>query len=222
MKLILKIVGGLILSAACFAVAVFLTFSQATVPTKGPRIDGYAEPQKAVLVIDVQEDFIGKSAHPSRQYKNSDNIIEAMNRVIEEARVRNYRVVYIRQEYEGIWAQFLSKTLFGGRGLPGRPGTQIDKRVMMVSEDIFTKRIGDAFSNPALSDFLIANQVDELLLVGLDVQYCVHATAQGALNRGYKVSVATDAVAILNEKKWDPMMEKYEREGIVLTNSKSF
>jgi len=64
----------------------------------------------------------------------------------------------------------------------------------VINGNDFTKRISDSFSNPQLDAFLIRNRVDELYLVGLDASYCVHKTALGALNRGYKVTVVDDAV----------------------------
>ncbi|HRY30497.1 MAG TPA: cysteine hydrolase [Elusimicrobiota bacterium] len=219
MKKIAKIVGGGAVAGFVLAAAVFLTFVLSGVPTRGPRIGHYAHPRKALLVVDVQEDFIGTTCPPTRKYKNSDALIATINKTIEVSRARNYPVVYIRQEYEGLWARTIAKTLFGGRGLPGRPGTQIDKRVAVVSDAIFPKRIGDAFSNPSLSDFLVKNQVDELILTGLDAQHCVHATARGALNRGYKVTAVTDALALMAENKWDALMKDYREEGILLTSS---
>jgi nicotinamidase-related amidase len=42
--------------------------------------------------------------------------------------------------------------------------------------------------------------VDEVYLVGIDAQYSVYSTAKGALNRGYKVNLITDATPMANKE----------------------
>lgn len=89
----------------------------------------------------------------------------------------------------------------------------------MVNRNDFTKRISDAFSNPLLDELLIRNQVNELFLTGLDAAYCVHTTAQGGLNRGYKVTVVRDA--ILTQKNMDAVLKRYKKDGIATITSET-
>jgi nicotinamidase/pyrazinamidase len=222
MNKFVKVLIGLGVVVIGLLTAVVVTFVLASVPTKGPCIDNYANPKKALLVIDVQEDFTGKTSRPPIQFKNPERMIETINKLISEARRKDILVIYVRQEYNGFWAQAIAKYLFGGRALPGQPGTQIDQRVTIVNDNLFTKAIGDAFSNPQLNALLIKNQVNELYLTGLDAEHCVHSTALGALNRGYRVNAVTDALALMAEKKWNTLMKTYQQEGIVLTTSQKF
>jgi nicotinamidase/pyrazinamidase len=69
-----------------------------------------------------------------------------------------------------------------------------------------------------LESFLILHQVGNLYLVGLDAAYCVHKTALGALNRGYKVTVVKDA--ILARDDMNDILKRYEKDGIAVTTSK--
>jgi len=71
----------------------------------------------------------------------------------------------------------------------------MDRRLTQVSwARTFTKKQSDAFLSPAFDSFL-REQQGRLLLVGLDGAYCVDATARGALNRGYRVTLFPAAIS---------------------------
>ncbi|MFQ5630620.1 MAG: cysteine hydrolase family protein [bacterium] len=91
-----------------------------------------------------------------------------------------------------------------------------------MSSHIFPKPKSDAFSNPKLEEFMIDQKVNELYLVGLDADGCLHCTAQGALNRGYTVNIITDGIALREEEKWQELLKQYQQEGITLMSSQEF
>ena len=191
-------------------------------PTKGRIIDQYENPKQAVLVIDIQEDFTGTTAKAPFPYKDSESLIRTVNAITEAAFARNMMIVYIKQELDGLMGKMLSHLLAGGVAIRGNPGTEIDKRIFILSDAIFPKPRSDAFSNPELGKFLMENQVNELYLVGLDADGCVHVTAQGALNRGYRVNIITDAVVLKDEDRWEELLAEYRQEGIQLMLSEEF
>jgi nicotinamidase/pyrazinamidase len=209
--LILVIIGGLI-------GVIILT----TQPTRGNKIAQYEFPQQALLVIDIQEDYTGTTAQPPFPYKESEKLIATVNTIIEAASKKNILIVYIRQEFDGVWGRMLSKVFARGTAMRGNPGTEIDKRISLLSRHIFPKPKGDAFSNPMLDELLTKHQVNEIHLVGLDAEFCVHHTAKGGLNRGYTVNIITDGIALRAEQKWDSLLKQYQQEGIRLMVSKEF
>lgn len=183
-------------------------------PTQGQKISKYANPRKALLVIDIQEDYTGLKGKQPALYKGVEGQLETVNRLIDTASKSGMEVVYIRQ----IFDNNLITRLFVGRTIEGQPGTELDSRIEMINQNDFTKKISDAFSNPRLEEFLIRNQIDELYLTGLDAAYCVYYTARGALNRGYKVTAIKDAV--MTRKDINDILKRYEKDGISLTSSK--
>jgi len=193
-----------------------------SLPTQGDRIISYDNPRQALLVIDIQEDFTGTTAKPPFPYKDSKKLITAVNLLTEAASGKNMIMVYIRQELDGIMGYVLSNLFAGGASLKGNPGTDIDSRISIRSSHIFPKPRSDAFSNPDFESFLIENQVNEVYLVGLDAEGCVHTTAQGALNRGYIVHIITDAIVLKAEEKWEALLNEYRQEGIRLMQSQEF
>jgi nicotinamidase/pyrazinamidase len=185
-------------------------------PTQGNKIEIYKDPQKAVLVIDIQEDYTGTTAKPPFPYKDSQKLISTVNTITEAASKKNIIVIYIRQELEGFWGKLLSNLIGGGTVFKGNPGTEIDKRISIISSNVFPKPRSDAFSNPRLEEFLIQHRVNELYLIGLDAAGCVHNTAKGALNRGYTVNIITDSIVLMDDNKWDKIIQQYTNEDIYL------
>ncbi|ABQ24384.1 cysteine hydrolase family protein [Geotalea uraniireducens] len=186
------------------------------IPTKGKRIEAYPHPTKALLVMDIQESGGGSNRQsiPLSTSTPLGAMIAASNRVIDWFDQAGMEVAYIRQ----VFGNDLITRLHGGRILAGRLEPRIDRRIMIINNNDFKKNRTDAFSNPKLEQFLIARQVDEVFLVGLDAAFCVYYTALGALNRGYKVTVIQDAV--LTGRDMAKVLERYRQNGIRIINSR--
>lgn len=210
----------LLTALALFAVLVLLfglfVMRNMFIPTKGKRIEAYPHPTKALLVMDIQESG-GGSNRQSTLLSTSTPLgamIAATNRGIDWFDQAGMEVAYIRQ----VFGNDLLTRLHGGRILAGRLEPRIDRRIMIINNNDFKKNRTDAFSNPKLEQFLIARQVDEVFLVGLDAAFCVYYTALGALNRGYKVTVIQDAV--LTGRDMTKVLERYRQKGIRIINSR--
>lgn len=223
-----KILIGFILVLLCaemiFVVSMYIKMTKVT---QGVQITEYKNPQKALLVIDVQEDSTGRTALPLSPYKGKAEYIARLNKIIEAASRKKIIIVYIKQEFESLWGKTLSWTVFGGSDIEGSPGTEVDKRVVILSNHKFTKPWADSFYNPELDKFLTEQRINELYLTGLDPEVCVYATARGALNRGYKVNIVTDAllswrdsICFWTKNNNESIFEKYRKDGINLVSSK--
>lgn len=146
---------------------------------------------KALLVIDMQECTVGKNH--AKPFKYEPDIISRVNSVIEQ----NEFVVYIRN---------LMKNNFINRLAPvkcfdGSPEAELAEGLKIISENVFDKYAGNAFSNEELGAFLKKNGVREVELVGVDGGGCVSLTAIGAANLGLKVTLNTAAIGTVFESK---------------------
>ena len=180
-------------------------------PTQGPQIGAYAAPRTALLVIDIQEDYTGPRA--KQPYKDAGRILAATNALIEEAREKGNLVVFI----ENILDNPILKVVTGGINAPGAPGTEMDSRLIRIpGTQTFTKLQGDAFSNLQFDAYLRANQVNQVLIVGLDATLCVNATARGALNRGYKVTMFSKAIASHSAADMGALSQGWRNAGAIV------
>lgn len=55
--------------------------------------------------------------------------------------------------------------------------------------------------------------MDHVLITGLDGAICVSATAQGALNRGYKVTMLTEGIAIKSGNSLEKLSQRWREAG---------
>ena len=202
---ILIFVTGIAVMALALGVAVMRGMF---LPTRGKRIGTYPNPKKALLVLDVQE----CSGGPVRS-RSFEAMIATINRLVEHFSGAGMVVAYIRQVFDND----LIIRLHGGRIFSGRLEPRLDRRLLVVNDNDFRKNRTDAFANKRLEDFLIAHQVDEVCLVGVDAAFCVYYTARGALNRGYKLTVVKDA--ILSRRPLADVLARYERRGIAVTTA---
>jgi nicotinamidase-related amidase len=177
-------------------------------PTKGPRIVKYPTPRAALLIIDIQEDYTGPQA--KKRYRDGDRIVRTSNALLAQAQAKGAVVIYIKNVIDIPMASAFT----GGLNAPGSPGTEMDSRLIKVPGAMtFTKSRSDAFSTLELDAYLRENQVDQLLLTGLDGAYCVDSTARGALNRGYRVTLFQDGIATESSKSIEKLAQGWREAG---------
>lgn len=204
-----KIVLGSIAALVLTALGLFLMILHSMRPTTGSRIAAYAAPRAALLVVDIQEDYTGPQAR--RRYHDGERIVATSNALIVRAQAMDIPVIFIQNVVKNPVFSLMS----GGINAPGAPGTEMDRRLTRTSSlRTFTKFRSDAFSNPELDAFLRQNQVDRLLITGLDAAYCVNATALGALNRGYRVTLYLDGLATESGTSLQELSVKWQAAGM--------
>ncbi len=123
-----------------------------------------ANPTKALLVMDIQDGYVGA-------YSDAQAFLARVNRVIDATKGK-VLTIYV---------------LDNGGG-------DLDERLHVVSRTRFTKTSSDAFTSLDLVRFLERKGIRDVTLVGLDAAHCVHDTAVGALQHGYRVHAVPDAV----------------------------
>jgi nicotinamidase-related amidase len=148
-------------------------------------------------------------------------MIAAVNDLVSRREMLKIEVAYIRNEFE--WWDYPRNWFRRGAAVRGTPGTSFDPRVLVMNEArIFSKGQADAFSNSDLDGFLRDKQVDHVVLAGVFADACVYYTAEGALNRGYRVTVLRDAVAAATDEDRDRALASLEGRGVGVMSCSAF
>ena len=195
---------------------IYVYFNTNTI-SKGVAIQQYKNPNTALLVIDIQEGITGKYSVYKAHADQAPAFIKSVNKVILMADSLRVPVIYIQQQTENWLLNWNDDYVLA----IGARGVALDQRMEIVSENIFTKPISDAFSNPELEEFLIEDQISKLLVTGLDIAGCAFNTSMAAKNRGYEVIVIEDAVISKNQELKEEKLIELKNEGIRITNSES-
>ena len=214
--IMLAIVGAVFLFLALYTI---LGLRQIMTPTTGRQIERASRPNRAMLIIDVQSDFTGKTGRHAIDPDASEKAIANINHLTEKAQAKGMKLATIRQVQRKPLAKALAKILAGPEGLEGSPGLGLDPRITCETDADFEKDRGDAFSSLPLKNWLSQNRIGDLYLVGLDSCYCVNFTAQGALNRGYHVTILEPGVMTGFPEKWSSVKEQLTAAGAEISET---
>ncbi|MGH7985261.1 MAG: cysteine hydrolase family protein [Candidatus Binataceae bacterium] len=166
----------------------------------------------ALLVLDLQVDFLEPNGRMPIARDQIGQVLANSNRAIEAATARHIAIVYIGNEYTrwdipGNWFRRNAARV-------GTPGATLDPRLKrVVAAPYFSKRQGDAFSNPELERFLRLHHIHHLVICGVYADACVTATARGALLQGFAVTVLSDAVGAASDASRQSALAKLSRGG---------
>lgn len=74
-------------------------------------------------------------------------------------------------------------------------------------------------SDSGLNDKLKKKGIKDVFVVGLAADYCVKATAEHALQEGYKTFIVEDATKPVFPDKWDTTRQELKDSGIIFVKS---
>lgn len=183
-------------------------------PTRGRAIDAGSRPGEALVMIDVQEDFTSPATYDQASVEQA---LSRINSLAADARQRGAPVLNVRHVFKGPYVNLLVRLLSGGRGGAGSPGLGTDPRLQLDAAAEFVKHRGDAFSNPEFGEWLDRHAIGKLVIVGLDGNACVKSTADGALNRGYRVEIRDGAVLASSGAGWTGHKARLEQRGALIS-----
>lgn len=140
--------------------------------------------KKALLIIDVQNDYFDNGAYPlSNAYIAAKNIQGVLNRFREEGDL----VVFIKHINMNESATFFR---------PETVGSEIYKAIEPIEgETVFIKHTPNSFRDTELHQFLGVKKIEELVIVGMMTQHCVDTTVRAAHDLGYSNILLYDCCA---------------------------
>lgn len=167
---------------------------------------------KLLLVMDMQEITVGNNHADIFAYHQ--NLLQRVNERIAEFPPDN--VIYIRNLMKRNWLNRLAPV----QVYDETPEAELATGLKVVSEHIFDKYEGNAFSNHELLQYINALSPEEIEVIGVDGGGCVANTAIGAAAKGYKVSVNEKCVGTVMIKREQKLRKKMLRMGIVFNHNK--
>ena len=131
--------------------------------------------KQALLVIDMQRGLVLGA------YRQ-DELVATVNGLIGQARNQGVPVVFVQHNH----ATFEPM-------MRGNRGWEIFEELNRESQDVVVeKEACDAFYETTLDATLKALQAEELLMTGLQTEYCVDTACRAALSHGYDVVLVAD------------------------------
>lgn len=146
---------------------------------------------KALLVIDVQNDYFSGGAFP---LWNADATLDNVVGAIERATALGAAVIHVQHLADPAQgpAPFFNR---------GTPGAEIHPRVRAAAPDapVVVKAFADSFVETELAAVLEERGATELLVCGMMTQNCVTHTAISRSAERYGVTILADACTTVSE-----------------------
>ena len=191
-------------------VPLFIMLTGFSFATKGSAIATYKNPTTALLVLDMQEDFLGENARLPIDKEQIPAITAVVNSLIDEFERDGKPIIYVKSEFP---KKALGNRIRHHAAIEGSPGANIFGKIRISGSAIFSKKEPDAFSNQGFEQYLVANQVNELVITGVYADECVLYTTLGALNRRYHVKYVRNGVGSSSEKAVNRASETVKEKG---------
>jgi nicotinamidase-related amidase len=129
--------------------------------------------QGILLVVDVQVGVMSEAWDAPRIIKN-------VARAVERARAQDVPVIWVQHSDEEL--------------VYGSPAWQwVPELVPATGEPLIHKHFNSPFEQTALEDLLAKFGATHIILAGAATNWCIRATAYGALERGYDLTLVKDA-----------------------------
>ena len=134
-----------------------------------------------LIIVDVQLGmFESKLISP---INGGEELLEKIKGLINKARKADVPIIYVQH--------------CGGAGHPlekGSPGWNIHPAIAPASKDIVVQKwTPDSFFNTNLEAELNAKNIKNILIAGLQTEYCIDTTCRRAFSLGYDVTLVRDA-----------------------------
>lgn len=152
--------------------------------------------RSAVVIIDVQEFQVDRSLAPH----SVEQVISNSNRLIEAGRSADALVVYVqssRLESGGDALRVVADNRPGTHGAEEPGWDRLAQGLFSPRADrepVTIKRGWDAFYGSSLELQLRRHGVNQIVLTGISTNFGVEGTARSAVDRGFAVTFAEDAM----------------------------
>ena len=162
------------------------------------------KPKKALLIVDVQNDFCPGGA---LGVPEGDKIVSVINKYIRTFTKKKLPIFATAdwhpvrtkhfKDFGGVWPVHCIQN---SRGAAFHPDLKLPKDAILLykgmdpEEDCYSSFSAQDLSGQPLSKLLKRMAIKEIYISGLATDYCVKFTAIDALKHGFKVKILMDAI----------------------------
>lgn len=145
-------------------------------------------PHVALLVVDMQEAFL-------QAIPKADSILQRCSFAVEAASLLGMRTFFTTQ-------------------VPEKLGPVVPRLLGLLEDPaVFPKTGFSALSAPNLLDTLSHNEIDHLILAGLEIPICIYQTAIEAANQDMAMTLLSDCIGGRREEDQAPVLSALAQIG---------
>lgn len=161
---------------------------------------------KYILILNIQDHFTRKVLDEN----SANQIIENVNAVIDKCDPE--KVIYMRSILSTL------SISIKGKSIDTLPNLELDQRLRIVNQKIFSKSKPNAFTSLDLVNILRKNNITELVVVGLMADHCVYQTLTEGKKLGLKMYYVPEAIGAKTQETKEKILKNLEKKGIKKIN----
>lgn len=166
--------------------------------------------KKALLVIDMQNDYLGPKRKTMFSYDSAE-LTASVNRAIHRYQSDGADILYIAH----ILPNIATNRWFIGFSIRGTEGAKLYDGLDIVSELYFEKNLSNTYTAKKFREYMKEKKYDEVALCGLDECGCVGKTALGAAKTGVRVVMLVDCIGRrFPKERVEKMRERLKKKGV--------
>lgn len=163
---------------------------------------------KFVVVLDVQREYTEHSLSADEAQK----LIDSINYVIEKSDPN--KIIYVLSVHRMLNISFAKPFIYASNDTSAK--WNMDSRVNIVNDNIFSKGGINVFDVKEITDFLEQNNAKKVVIIGLLAEECVYSSSIGGYKLGYEMYVIPEAIAGSSPKRKAKAIKKLQEYGINL------
>jgi len=136
--------------------------------------------KKALIVIDMQNDYFKNG---TMELKAIDEVLIQINKLINYARIREYKIYFIQHFSLKKEAVFF---------VPNTKGVELHKDLDIQNDMIIEKNYPNSFRDTNLQNELKKENINELIICGAMTHMCIDTTIRAGFDLGYKIDLVSD------------------------------
>lgn len=167
--------------------------------------------RKAILIIDMLNDFIDNN----KDTKAIKKIIDNIKSLINYSRKNNHLIIYVNDAHIENEDEELKE--WGNHAIKGTKGAKVIKELKPLQNDlIIEKRAFSGFNNTNLNNILLKENIKEIVLCGVFADICLKETCVDALDNNYKVYFVKDCTKNYYNKTIDETICELKEVGNII------
>lgn len=192
-------------------------FVDESVPYPWPFNGNLRMDNTALIIIDMQKDFVGDEGYAARMYPETHALlrapIEPIRKLLEFGRKAGLTIIHTREGHHPNMTdcpknkRWRSEGVLSGIGNPSSGNTLviggpqhdiIPELYPAPGEDVIDKPGKGSFYATNLEALLKNSLIDNILVTGVTTDVCVHTTLRDANDAGFECLLITDACAAVD------------------------
>jgi len=181
---------------------------------------GIIKMRTALLLIDLQIDFLSDNGRMPVGAVNADRVIMTANQMIKLYEEQRWPIIVIYNQFKK--TDVIANFFRNRAAIEDSEGGNIDPRILIHDGLFFSKNKSSAFTNPDLSEYLKKQDIGHVVICGVYAEGCVRATALDAQRASLRTTLISDGVASNRKSKFRWALSHMQKRGIQILSHEDY